>query len=208
VYDPTLEEKYYFQDTTIDEQNLTIEWHAASLWQPESRSTGDIVCPSHLQRFKELLKTCDACVLIYSCTTRWHFKDIARLWASIDDDDDLVRSRAYTNVWVAHNKIDVDEEDWLVSQDEGKRWSSSIGATFVPMSTRTGQGCTPDFGEQMARRVWDPQRLTYTIPDIAAALRDRSLLQVRISVIRPIMSGGRSLIERVCRAAQSMIYRI
>lgn len=200
-----MEENYYFQDTMIDGQDVTIEWHAGSLQQPEYRSSGEVVRQHNLLKSRELLSECDACVLIYDCADRWQFRDIARLWASVQDDEELARGRAYSNVWVAHNKIDPDEKGWPVSLREGQQWSSSIGATFVPMSTRTGVGCTQELGVGIARQVWDPMRLTYTIPGMPTSKRARCLPQVTIGSIRPIFAGGRSLIERVCPVARTVV---
>jgi len=79
------------------------------------------------------------------------------------EDPQFKGIRGSKYLWIAHNMIDCELQTWLVSLDDAQRWAADIGAVIVPMSTKTGQGCGQDLGAQIAKQVWDPMRVLYTI---------------------------------------------
>lgn len=56
--------------------------------------------------------------------------------------------------WVVCNKLDLFEECGKVPIEEGKAWSTEIGATFHRASARTGEGFE-ELGRSIAEAILD-----------------------------------------------------
>jgi L-amino acid N-acyltransferase YncA len=56
-------------------------------------------------------------------------------------------------MFVIANKTDYDEKDWAVTAQEGEAFSATIGATFIPMSAKTGDGTGSDLLAKMTKLI-------------------------------------------------------
>ena len=100
---------------------------------------------------------CEACILVYDVTNRESFKAMRLCYDNFCLERSLERPQSMANYcacrqdclprppfrglfFVIANKIDRDEAEWTVSNEEGEDFCASIGAIFMPMSAKTGEG--------------------------------------------------------------------
>lgn len=65
----------------------------------------------------------------------------------------MPRPGYYGLILVIANKTDLDDSDWSVNIQEGQAFCASIGAAFLPVSAKTGEGCGGDVLIQITNLV-------------------------------------------------------
>ena len=99
---------------------------------------------------------CEACILAYDVTDWASFNALSWYHHNFLEERSLERSYCCGTemrcrpcaprppfrglFFVIANKIDCDKSEWAVSLLEGEDFSASIGAIFLPMSAKTGEG--------------------------------------------------------------------
>lgn len=130
--------------------------------------------PSGLARPYSQARHYEAFFLVYDITSRASFEAVKAY------QQNIVRERAISRsdcpecfrvecpprpsfqglTFVFANKIDRDQSQWQVSLEEGRQFADSIATSaeshatyFLPMSVKTGKGCSRADGEGIARRI-------------------------------------------------------
>ncbi|KAM5353209.1 hypothetical protein ACJZ2D_016900 [Fusarium nematophilum] len=84
-------------------------------------------------------------MLVYDVNSRPSFD---RLWGFYDEV--LTPEHRRKAIFVLANKTDRPRDKWVVSEDEGERFSRSIGARFRSVSAFTGDGLQTEYAAEMA----------------------------------------------------------
>ena len=120
------------------------------------------------------VRRCEACIFVYDVTNRASFEALQRhhrnfyverslerptLWGLIGSEA-LPRPPFRGLFFVIANKIDCDRNDWTVSIQEGEDFSAPIGAVFLQMSAKTGEGAGKDVLVDIAchillQKIWN-----------------------------------------------------
>ena len=111
---------------------------------------------------------CEACIFVYDVTNRASFDCLCPYYDNIFLERSLERPK-HTAGWCHHdcpprppfrglffviaNKTDREKTEWAVSMEEGEAFCSSIGAIFMPMSAKTGEGSGSNAVLEMANHV-------------------------------------------------------
>lgn len=94
-------------------------------------------------------KECDGCLLAYIVRNREGFEYCADLYRDV-----LQKRQKASPVWVVANGIDMEEDRWQTSLQEGREFADSIGAEgFLPTSAKTGEGCGSEVVSGIAART-------------------------------------------------------
>ena len=100
----------------------------------------------------------DGIILVYDVCWRRTFeyaKGVYKAFCQMRQDPYFVNTKV-PPTWVVANKIDLEESTWQVPPEDGLAFSREIGASFVMMSTKSGQGIEgfgTEFAEQVLRRI-------------------------------------------------------
>ena len=153
VFDPTDTGEQEGAAFFRNDHPVDVKWFTLALNLYNSPHGSEHV-EAQIQQGRRLIRQCDACVLVYSCAARGTFDDLTGIWNELyfgqqraTPDIGLCK-----HIWVVANKTDLPRADWAVSLLEGDDFSSTIGADFRQMSTRTGEG-TEGFGREVANCV-------------------------------------------------------
>ena len=154
-YDPTQPESV---DTLveIDNESLWVRHYTREIFRGLARIHNPAWKNYEKPELKQLLRDSDACVLVYSCTSRDYHELLVNGWAEVVSEQDASEAPARRHLWVVHDNLDIDQSMWQVSLDEGRQWAGTIGAHFRALSSRTGEG-TKDFNTEIITRVLRPQ---------------------------------------------------
>lgn len=147
-YDPTQPDSF-FQTVIVADKAVTIDWRKHRVFS-EAASLEDSYYHSFEKPvLQDVVRECDACVLVYSCSNGYCFERLRTAW-----DDISGHKRLDKPMWTIHNKVDMESRYHEVTLDEGRRWAQHIGATFRTMSTKSGEN-TDGFGHEVASRCLD-----------------------------------------------------
>lgn len=117
---------------------------------------GALDCPQgYLSAYVEL-RHVEACIFVYDVGSRAGFDDVKCYYENFVLERSLDarqhcqmgcwsvcrrRPQPYKGlVWVVANKIDRPEQEWAIAREEGEDFATSIGAIFIAMSAKTGEG--------------------------------------------------------------------
>ena len=115
-----------------------------------------------------MVRHCEVCIFVYDVTSRASFERVSTYYKNFSEERSLerpYRSKTFERApspprppfrgrfVIIANKSDEDERDWIVSAGEGEDLSASMGAIFLQMSAKTGQGAEADVVADIARRV-------------------------------------------------------
>ncbi|KAH7139641.1 P-loop containing nucleoside triphosphate hydrolase protein [Dactylonectria estremocensis] len=98
--------------------------------------------------YQLLVRGGDAFFLVYSVTDRASFEALHEFHSKLFGLDEDGKP-----VWVLAAKMDRPREDWVVSEQEGKAFSRSIGARFRSVSALEGVGLEDDFAAEVVCEV-------------------------------------------------------
>ena len=111
---------------------------------------------------------CEAFIFVYDICDRssfealkWHYKNILlerslarRSYCILQCLPDCTARSPYGgSIFVIANKVDRDESEWEVDVQEQEDFCASIGADFIPMSAKTGKGCSRNTLVSMTNRI-------------------------------------------------------
>ncbi|KAK3720791.1 RAS2 protein [Vermiconidia calcicola] len=111
---------------------------------------------------------CEVCFLVYDVTNRQSFEAVRSYYDNFCLERSLERVKSRNQccvgdcparppfpglVFIIANKIDREHNEWTVSMEEGEKFCKSIGAEFMPMSARTGEGSGTKVLLEMAHLV-------------------------------------------------------
>ena len=113
------------------------------------------------------MRHCETCVFVYDVHNRASFEAVKTyhrnflLERTLEKPSCLLQCSpscmprpSYQGVmFVIANKTDYDEKDWVVTAQEGEAFSATIGATFIPMSAKTGDGTSRDLLAKMTKLI-------------------------------------------------------
>ena len=115
-----------------------------------------------------MLHHCEACILVYDVTNRASFQALSWYYENFYLERSLERSgpcelRCRPSCaprppfrgmfFVIANKIDCDKAEWEVSIQEGEDFCVPIGAVFLQMSAKTGEGSRTEAILDMANHI-------------------------------------------------------
>jgi hypothetical protein len=111
--------------------------------------------PSSAAAENYLVRQTEVCMFVYDVTNRANFDVFTRH----HDNFMVVRSRSPPRpplrglFFVIARKIDKDKAEWQVSLQEGEDLSAAMGAIFLQMSAKTGEGASQEVLADIARLV-------------------------------------------------------
>ena len=122
--------------------------------------------PTDGEHYFRMVRHCEVCVFVYDVTNRSSFEELRGYYQnfyierSLDGSRDSYpapsdppRGRFRGLFFVIANRIDSDVHDWTVSPQEGEDFSAAIGAVFLQMAPKTGEGMGPEVLADIARLV-------------------------------------------------------
>jgi hypothetical protein len=108
--------------------------------------TQEPITDSYYGRF---VRAGDAFLLVYDVAKRDTFEYAVRTHRELLGPE----QQQGEPVWVCATRSDRPPKDWVVSVQEGSEFSRTIGARFLNVSSRTGQGLDEAFVSRIVREV-------------------------------------------------------
>ncbi|KAH6891281.1 P-loop containing nucleoside triphosphate hydrolase protein [Thelonectria olida] len=99
--------------------------------------------------YQRFVRAGDAFLLVYDVAKRDSFESAVRTHRELLGPE----QQQGKPVWVCATRSDRPPKDWVVSAQEGSEFSRTIGARFLSVSSKTGQGLDEAFVGQIVRKA-------------------------------------------------------
>ena len=113
------------------------------------------------------MRHCEACIFVYDVGSKISFDAVKRHYGDYLINRSLEQSHCALScspscgprppyqgtIFVIANKIDLDKPQWEITREDGQEFCDSIGATFIQMSAKTGEGGGTSILKGIANRI-------------------------------------------------------
>ncbi|ORY67002.1 P-loop containing nucleoside triphosphate hydrolase protein [Pseudomassariella vexata] len=199
--------KYYHTDDFLCEKYIMIQGHQVKVSLKVKTVDAEGHPPLNWQACARYLGECHACLLVYEVIRRETFERLDSLYDQIVAEEGTSRIPFF----VVAQRTDRSRRYWNVTLLEADQFSEDIGAVFLSLSAKTGEGAGEDVLIDIASRAIlsrvqpppRPRNPKLDIPDLRPRQTTRQTTRQR--VVRTMSKLKRLILRRSSRSSNPRV---